>query len=115
MKAPEEHREFLKHRGFVPLCTNIFSSDEYAILERYGYWMTALATGKISPITPEQERFIRVDRDDCEPATTFEKAWMKLKARRKFEAEESDAPHFTVYDAAEKWFSRKDWYRLRQQ
>ena len=76
MKAPED---------FVLDCANIFTEQEHSLLMRFGCWMTALATGMISLITPAEERFLAVGRDDVEAETVLGVAWAKLKARRHFE------------------------------
>src|ERR1017187_10037355 len=95
-KTSEDHQGFLRRRDFVPPCTNssIFSTKEYAVLERYGHWMTALATGKIKPITTAQENFLRVDRGECEPETIFEIIWTRLKDRQKWDEAEANAEHY---------------------
>ena len=114
-KTPEDHLRFLKQQDFVPTCTNlaIFSPEEYAILERYGHWLTALANNKIKPLTPAQERFLSVDRGECEPETSFELVWTKLKDRQKWDEAEANAEHYRVCDPGEAWFSRADWNRMR--
>ena len=115
-KTPEDHQKFLKQRDFVPPCTNsgIFSAEEYAMLERHGHWLTALATGKIKPLTPAQERFLRVDQGKCEPETIFEIVWTRLKERQKWDEAEAEAEHYRVYDAGEAWFSRANWYKMQR-
>jgi uncharacterized protein YifE (UPF0438 family) len=97
-KTSEDHQKFLKQRDFVPPCTNsgIFSAEEYAMLERHGHWLTALATGKIKPLTPAQERFLRVDQGKCEPETIFEIVWTRLKERQKWDEAEAEAEHYRV-------------------
>ena len=60
-------------------------------LSKYGNWMEALALGAIRPVTPEQEHFLAVDREDAEPATVCERAWVRLKGRREFEQEQAMA------------------------
>jgi uncharacterized protein YifE (UPF0438 family) len=65
--------------------TDIFPPEEIAALTARGMWMEALAAGRIAPTSPEQEHFLKVDRDDAEPETVDERAWLRLKGRREFE------------------------------
>jgi uncharacterized protein YifE (UPF0438 family) len=50
---------------------------ERELLSRYGYWLEALATGTLSPSTPEQTQFVRVAQGQAEPRSAFEVAWAK--------------------------------------
>ncbi len=111
MSAPEDHLAFLKQQDFALGCSNIFTEEEHALLMRFGCWMTALATGAIPPITPAEERFLSVDRGTFEPETVYEVAWEKLKARRHFEKQDRDAPHYRVFDAGEAWYPRSEHWR----
>lgn len=86
MKAPEDHLVHLRRRSFDFGCsTTIFPAEEFDVLLRYGNWMDALAAGEIQPVTPAQEHFRKVDREEAESETVFERAWLRLKGRRKFE------------------------------
>ena len=88
-KVPADHLEYLRRRPFVFRCsTAVFPADELAALEEYGNWLEALASGAIKPATLEQEHFLAVDRDEAEPATVCERAWVRLKGRREYEREE---------------------------
>ncbi len=49
------------------------------MLARYGYWLEALASGALAPITPEQQQFVRVARGDAEPQSAFEVVWVKCR------------------------------------
>lgn len=72
--------------------THVFPADEIQALQQRGRWMEALAAGKIAPTTAEQERFLKVDREEAEPETLDERAWMRLKYRREFERDQGMAP-----------------------
>jgi uncharacterized protein YifE (UPF0438 family) len=113
MKAPPDHLAFLKRRDFVLCCDDIFNEQERDLLFRYGRWFEALTTNLITPLTPNQVRFLQVDRDEIEPETTFELVWMKLKRRREFEAEQRRSPHYRVYDPSEAWFPRSEHWRYQ--
>jgi uncharacterized protein YifE (UPF0438 family) len=92
-RVPADHLNFLRQRPFIFGCSvSIFSPEEIQALEELGNWLEALATGKIQPLTKEQERFLQVDRDEGEPETLSEKAWVRLKGRREFERENKIPP-----------------------
>ncbi len=92
-KIPPDHRAHLERRPFAFNCsTAIFPADEREALSEYGNWLEALASGAIQPVTPEQEHFLQVDREEVEPSTVCERAWVRLKGRREYEAEEKSAP-----------------------
>jgi uncharacterized protein YifE (UPF0438 family) len=92
-QPPPDHLMYLQRRPFVFGCsTEVFPSEEIAALAEYGNWLQALAEGKIQPVTREQKHFLRVDREEMEPTTLHERAWMRLKGRREFEHEQQIAP-----------------------
>jgi uncharacterized protein YifE (UPF0438 family) len=92
-QVPPDHLEHLRRRPFAFGCsTAIFPADELQALAEYGNWLEALASGAIRPVTPEQERFLRVDREEEEPVTLCERAWLRLKGRREYEHGEKIAP-----------------------
>jgi uncharacterized protein YifE (UPF0438 family) len=91
--VPPDHLVYLRSRPFAFGCsTAIFPAEELEVLSEYGNWMAALASGAILPVTPDQEQFLRVDREEAEPATVRERAWVRLKGRREYEIEEKIAP-----------------------
>ena len=53
------------------------SQQELAMLEKYGHWLKALATGLLKPETEEQARFVLVTKRKEEPRSSFEWAWVK--------------------------------------
>jgi hypothetical protein len=74
---PPEHAALLR-RGAYPVHPAAALDDrERELLARYGYWLEALATGALSPSTPEQSQFVRVARGEAEPRSAFELAWAK--------------------------------------
>jgi uncharacterized protein YifE (UPF0438 family) len=86
LDIPTDHRSFLQRRPFVFRCsTAIFPADELQALSDYGNWLEALAQGVIQPVTAEQEQFLRVDREEAEPISVCERAWVRLKGRREYE------------------------------
>jgi uncharacterized protein YifE (UPF0438 family) len=88
-KVPPEHLVHLRRRPFAIRCnTSVFSDDELAALTEYGNWLEALAGGVIRPVTAEQEHFLKVDRDEADPETVCERAWVRLKGRREYEQEQ---------------------------
>jgi uncharacterized protein YifE (UPF0438 family) len=70
---------------------DIFPPAELAALASRGEHMEALAAGTIPPGSAQDEHFLKVDRDEAEPETVDERAWLRLKGRREFEREESAA------------------------
>jgi uncharacterized protein YifE (UPF0438 family) len=79
------------HRPFAFGCsTTIFPADELAALAEAGGRLEALAAGEAQPADAEEERFLRVDREEAEPETLLERAWVRLKGRREFEREQAE-------------------------
>lgn len=72
-------------------CVDVFPAEELELLTQRGALMEALAAGRVRPSTPEQEHFLLVDREEAEPQTLAERAWLRLKGRREFE--QGDKPH----------------------
>jgi uncharacterized protein YifE (UPF0438 family) len=92
-KLPADHQVHLNKRPFAFGCvTDIFPLDELHALTEHGNWLEALAAGTIEPVSAEQKRFLQVDRDEAEPRTVHERAWVRLKGRREFEREQHAAP-----------------------
>ena len=79
MGMPAEHTALIQRSGF-PVPTSVALDDqERGLLARYGYWLEALASGAIAPMTPEQQQFVRVARGDAEPQSAFERVWVKCR------------------------------------
>ena len=90
---PPNEREPLEQRPFRCGCsTDIFPLDELSALQERGHSMEALAAGALAPTTPEHEHFLQVDREEAEPVTLDERAWVRLKGRRAYEREQETAP-----------------------
>jgi uncharacterized protein YifE (UPF0438 family) len=82
-----------QRRPFAFGCSTAISPlEELESLSDYVNWMEALTPGAIQPVTPEQEHFLRVDREQAEPTTVCGRAWVRLKGRREYEREEIIAP-----------------------
>jgi uncharacterized protein YifE (UPF0438 family) len=78
-------------RPFAFNCnTTIFPADELAALVEAGGRLEALAAGEAQPADAEEEHFLRVDREEAEPETLLERAWVRLKGRREFEREQAE-------------------------
>jgi uncharacterized protein YifE (UPF0438 family) len=71
---------------------SVFPAEELAALEQHGARFAALASGTVRPASAEEKHFLRVDREDAEPETLAERAWLRLKARREYEREQRQAP-----------------------
>src|SRR5262245_29188588 len=72
--------------------THIFPAPELAVLTERGCRLEALAAGKVQPANAEEERVVRVDREEAEPKSVVERAWVRLKGRRELEREREEAP-----------------------
>jgi uncharacterized protein YifE (UPF0438 family) len=82
MSTPADHADWLRRGGFpVPADPTLDDADR-GILAKFGHWMEALTNGTLTPVTPDQERFLRVHRSEEVPTTPFEVAWVKLLAVR---------------------------------
>jgi uncharacterized protein YifE (UPF0438 family) len=91
--VPPAHLVYLRRRPFAFGCsTAIFPAEELEALSENGNGLEALGAGVIQPATPEQEQFLRVDREEADPSTVCERAWARLKGRREYEREEKIAP-----------------------
>ncbi len=82
MTPPGDHAVYLKQRDYAVDWEDQFDEPEHALLMRYGHWLEALASGVISPLTPEQTRFLEAARGERDPETPFERAWVKLRDLR---------------------------------
>src|SRR5262249_24288094 len=72
--------------------TAVSPAEEVRTLAESGNWLEALSAGRIRPVTPEQEHFLAVDRDEAEPATVAERAGGRLKGRREYGRGAGGAP-----------------------
>src|SRR5262245_36223642 len=68
--------------------TEVFPIEELAALTARGSMLEALASGAVAATTPEEQHFLLVDREEAEPVTLDERAWLRLKGRREFEREQ---------------------------
>jgi|SRR5581483_3260169 len=113
-RVPDDHRGYLMRQDFVLDCAAPnFTAEDRKLLTRYGHWLTALVAGHIRPFTTAQEHFLKVASGEAQPTNEFERAWVKLIERRKFETEARSAPHFEITDPGEEWFSREESWRSK--
>jgi uncharacterized protein YifE (UPF0438 family) len=90
---PKDHAAHLQRRPFAFRCSvDIFPADEREALVEYGNWLEALVAGTIKPVTAEQKHFLKVAREEAEPKTVCERAWVRLQGRRDYEHEQEIAP-----------------------
>ncbi len=91
--VPADHLTYLGRRPFALGCsTDVLPADGLAALSGYGNCSAALAAEPILPVTAEQAHVLAVDRDEAEPSTVCERAWVRLKGRREYEQDEKVAP-----------------------
>jgi uncharacterized protein YifE (UPF0438 family) len=85
-KTSTKRRPDFNSRPFVFGCSlDVFPPEEIRVLEEQGNLLEALARGDVPPASREQEHFLAVDRDEAEPRTLAERAWVRLKGRREIE------------------------------
>ncbi len=89
--APDNGKHPPKQPFRFGCSTEIFPPEELAALTERGHSLEALAAGTIAPTSPEHEHFLQVDREEAEPATVEERAWLRLKGRRAYEREQESA------------------------
>lgn len=77
MGMPAKHTLLLQRSGFPVPANNDLDPAERELLSRYGFWMEALASGELAPITPEQQHFVRVAGGVEQPQSAFERVWVK--------------------------------------
>lgn len=74
-----EHKKYLAIRMVnTNAVWKLLTKEERAVVQRYGAWMQALATGHIPPFTPKQRRFVEVTNGRRLPVTDHEVAWVAL-------------------------------------
>ena len=76
----------------IDVATGIFPPEELQALAERGHLMEALAAGTLQPSTAEHQHFLKVDREESEPTTVDERAWVRHKGRREYEREQQAAP-----------------------
>ena len=90
---PPKQRKQSEQRPFhIDVATGIFPPEELLALTERGQMLEALASGTIVPTTAEHKHFLKVDREETEPTTVDERAWVRLKGRREYEREQQSAP-----------------------
>lgn len=79
--AMSRSKKLLQKTGFLKeFRLKGLSDQDFAIVDRYGSWLSALETGKIAPETEAQDHFLRVCRHEEEATSLYEKAWVAYKA-----------------------------------
>jgi uncharacterized protein YifE (UPF0438 family) len=82
-RAVSEHKRILAQQGYRLECPkNGFLDAELKMIGEFGNWMDALCAGRIAPLSPRQEDFIRAVRGECEPTSIFEFLWRKVTDRQ---------------------------------
>jgi len=93
MNTKEDHLNYIKVKGnFKVDCSHqIFTQEELKILEKFGHWFQALASGVLEPISDEQLEFIKVVNKEKLPITIAENAWFKYMGRKAYEQKAGDS------------------------
>ena len=111
MVYSSQHHGRYGERPFEFRCgTSQFTEDELATLSAAGARLEGLASGHVEPCCDEEQNFLRVHRGEVEPANCLEKAWVKLIARRLFEADSKRMPFYRHSDPNQDWFSDDQWW-----
>lgn len=79
-------------RFVIRYSREIFSTEEIAILERYGRELERLANGKRVPETAAQQRFVEAVHGRREPETIYESTWAKYAWRLEWERRPETGP-----------------------
>lgn len=75
-KDPAAHRAERRLRFHIDGETQEFlTPKQISGVQKYGTWMEGLTSGRLAPLTPEQERFVRVAWGLTPPTTEFERTW----------------------------------------
>ncbi|QJB34865.1 DUF413 domain-containing protein [Chitinophaga oryzae] len=87
MNNEAKHHEYIKSKGKFTIACNpvIFSPEEIALLEKYGYWFEALVEGRLLPFSAEQKQFVDVAQMRKKPETLYEKLWFRYIKRKEIE------------------------------
>lgn len=112
-RSATAHTPLLEMKNYVLGVSraDIFRNEELRALRRYGFWLEALAEGRIAPTTPAQEQFCRVARGEEKAKSVYERAWMRLVGRREIEPEL--VREFEMRDPGEDWFKREAHWRYQ--
>lgn len=77
---PDDFIAMLMRGGFqVPLDAR-YSARERHYIRSIGVFMDAMASGRLQPIHPAQQQFVRVARGEAAPGSDVETAWLKFVA-----------------------------------
>lgn len=83
-KLQDAHRARLAKRSFCKGRNLVgFTKPELDILDRYGYWLCALASGEIPAISDAQRRFQAAASLKRLPQPPFETVWVKYIRHQK--------------------------------
>jgi len=87
---PDNNRK----KSFAFHCSvEVFPPGELAALQKHGHRLEALAAGEIAASSEADRHFLLVEKDEADPKTVAERAWLRLKARRELEqADRQKAP-----------------------
>ncbi len=108
MNSKDDHLKLIKAKGNYPIdcIREIFSTEEWMFLNKFGYWCEALIDGTLAPTTMKQEQFIRVVKGELEPETIEEEAWLKLMDCRRANSKPGDIEHRDYLPAEDTFYNR---------
>lgn len=112
----KNHFDYIEGKGkFTVTCNHvIFSPEEIELLEKYGHWFEALASGTLLPFNIDQEQFIEVARMNRRPETNYEKVWFKYVKRKEIEAKAGSVLYKTPVIGSDTFYNRDMAKNLRK-
>ncbi len=73
----KKHFAYVKIKSQINYSTDVFSSDEIKVLQKFGAWLEALHLEKIVPITEEQKKFVTHMDNNTEPKNKIANIWFR--------------------------------------
>ena len=101
----------IKDKFEIKCSREIFSEEEIDILETYGIQFKQLTSGKRSPATDAQRRFVKVAQGQCHPETIYEKIWAKYINRVIWERDPANKA--SMGERRKMPDDRDDWKKMR--
>ena len=105
----ELHKNYIRSKGRFTIDCNIliFSTEEIAILQKWGHWFNALISDHLKPFTWKQERFIEVMKGEEEAFSLHEHAWYKYIGRKMVEEKYGDSLYANYVPEENGFYSRE--------
>jgi len=116
MSTRNDHLAIAAKRGFPFNCaTQVFTYEQVALVEQWGYWYEALTDGTLEPITKGQEVFIAAALGKDLPTELHVEAWRRYLRRLAIEIKYGESMHRAAHYQEEGFYTRdmvKDMRRI---